>query len=216
MRLRRQFHCARDGADAGMMDRQQYRAPVARRVAAISLAGIAAIVLALVLTSVPVGSPQGSQRVATHAPLHSEPADGAALSTAPTTVELVFPASVRADMSHVAVLAGGGADVASGELTQPAPGTLRRAVAVRGSGDFTVVYHVVHLDGTQSGAMLRFSVGTGVPPAPLDPATAARARDAAVPHGHSVDPASAVVLVVDAVAVVVVAALLLRRRRPVL
>ena len=148
-----------------------------------------------------------------HRMVASDPAAGAALTTAPAAIELVFPAPVAVDLSHVSVQADGGASATTGPLGQPARGTVRQPVRIPGSGTFTVAYHVTFVDGTEDTGLVRFSVGTGVPPPPLHATAAERAVGEAA-HSHSIDPLSAVLLVVDGLVVVVVLTLLLRRGRP--
>ncbi|WP_083802153.1 copper resistance protein CopC [Micromonospora sp. ATCC 39149] len=59
-------------------------------------------------------------------------------------------------------------------------------------GDYTVAYHVTFADGTAVTGAHRFSVGTGVAPAPLDDAARRASTDVVVDaHGHGIDGFSA-------------------------
>jgi len=102
--------------------------------------------------------------------------------------------------------------VDTGKATRAGPAGLRLPLDIRSAGDYTVAYHVVFDDGSDLVGALRFSVGTGAPPSPVD--NAARARPAAVAgaHRHAVDPLGAALLVVDAAVLLVVVALLLLTR----
>jgi methionine-rich copper-binding protein CopC len=187
-----------------------FRALSVLALAAVSLTGTSAVALVLIFATASPGnsSPASAPELAA-----SEPADRAALATAPEAVKLVFSAPAAVEDSHIAVLAEGGASVGAGELASPAPDTLRQPVAATGPGTFTVAYHVTFDDGAEATGVIRFSVGTGEPPPPLGAAEADAATDAAaVEHPHMIDPLSAVLLVLDGLAVAIVAALLMRRR----
>jgi methionine-rich copper-binding protein CopC len=136
----------------------------------------------------------------------SNPPGQAALATAPPAVELTFSAPPTVDLSHISVLDESGRIVNSGALTRHGTGTLRQPVAIQAPGILTVAYHVIFADGTDTQGSMRFSVGTGTAPPPLNAAPAAHAE-------HTVDPLSAVLLIVDAIVVLTVAVLLLRRPR---
>jgi hypothetical protein len=77
-----------------------------------------------------------------------------------------------------------------------------------------VAYHVVFTDGTETFGSVRFSVGTGVAP-PASAGDVQRAAEAsALAHNHTIDPLSAILLVVDlGVLVGVVLLLILRPKR---
>jgi methionine-rich copper-binding protein CopC len=143
------------------------------------------------------------------------PGDGAALATAPPAVQLTFSASPVPDDSHLSVRDEAGQEVSIGEPTRSGTDALRLPLEIRGTGDFTVAYHVVFVDGADLFGVLRFSVGTAVPPAALPAAQVQRARqrlDAA--HRHSVDPLSAMVLVADGVVLAGGLLVLFLRPRP--
>ena len=145
----------------------------------------------------------------------SDPANGAALPIAPSTVELVFSAPIDLSQSHLAAQDGHGSKVTVGEPQRAAPGTLRLPITIRAAGDYTVGYHVVFQDGTEATGLLRFSVGTGVPPAPLGGAASAQMQQRVVGgHEHGVDPLSGTMLVADVAVLIGAIVLLLRKRAP--
>ena len=74
------------------------------------------------------------------------------------------------------------------------------------TGDYTVAFHVVFRDGSETTGARSFSVGTGVAPRPA-------AVDAALGHQHDIDPLSAVLLTVDLAVVAGAGLLLLLRPR---
>ena len=158
---------------------------------------LAAAVLLLTLLAAPAPALAGD--VAT-----SDPADGAVLSEPPRHVELVFGAAPDPAASHVNVLDARGVPVPAGALRRSGD-TLTLDVEIDRTGDYTIAYHVVLAGGAQRSGANRFSVGTGIPPAGSSVGDGGH-------QGHSPDPVSAVVLVVDAIAVVTFAVLLLRTR----
>jgi copper resistance protein C len=140
------------------------------------------------------------------------PADGSALSTGPEAVVLRFSAPVDLGLSHVSVRDAAGDEVGAGEPISIDGTGLRLPVVVRSTGDHTVAFHIVFDGGADLIGVLRFSVGTGVPPSPLSRAEVQQAQQAVVTdHDHSVDPLSAVLLLLD-LAVLVAVSLLLARR----
>lgn len=137
------------------------------------------------------------------APVGSDPADGAVLETAPGAVTLTFATPPDPGRSHISAVGPAGTPVAPAEVIAVGRSGLRLPVSIHDRGDYTVAYHAVLTDGSEAAGVLRFSVGTGVPPA---------APPAAAAHGHAVDPFSAALLVVD-LAVLIAVVLLLRRPR---
>jgi hypothetical protein len=130
------------------------------------------------------------------------------LAVAPTSVELSFAAPPLVDSSHVSVQDQQGSSVDSGPLAGAGENRLRRPVAIRAAGGFTVAYHVVFADGTTTVGVVRFSVGAGTRPPQAPPGGEGG-------HEHGIDPLSALLLLADAAVVVAVGALLLRGpRRP--
>jgi methionine-rich copper-binding protein CopC len=142
----------------------------------------------------------------------ANPADGAALPTAPSTVDLEFSATPDPQDSHMAVWSRARGSVTVGELRGTAR-DLVQPVRIGAAGDYTVVFHVVFADGSDLVGEAFFSVGTGV--APVRPPAAAVAADEATvrEHDHGVDPFSGVLLVLDVVVLLGVILLLLRRAR---
>ncbi|WP_196255635.1 copper resistance CopC family protein [Micromonospora sp. WMMD558] len=146
----------------------------------------------------------------------SDPAAGAALATAPAAVELTFAGEPDLADSHVTVLDGDAAVVSTGEPQRAGRRTLRQPLAAGLTGDLTVAWHVGLRDGGQSRGTLRFSVGTGRPPAPAGPALDRATAELLDTHAHRIDPLSAVLLLVNAVVVLGAVTLLAVRdpRRP--
>lgn len=171
------------------------------RVAVMVLPGIALLALA-------PGTGWAADRLTS-----ATPADGSALSTAPDAVVLRFSAPVDLGLSHVSVRDAAGGEVGAGEPTRIDGTGLRLPVAVRSTGDHTVAFHIVFDDGADLIGVLRFSVGTGVPPPRLSNAQAEQAQQTVVSeHDHGVDPLSAVFLLADLA--VLVGVLLMLARRP--
>lgn len=166
----------------------------------------AAAVLAAAALSVPALAAPAT--AAPDAVLSTGPADGAVLSEAPDEVWLELSARPDPALSHVVVRDGAGTTVSTGAPALAGEHRLRQLVRPGAGGDYSVAYHVELAGGAEVAGILRFSVGTGRPPA----------GQAAVPivdggHGeHGVDPIGAVMLTVDAA--VLLAVLVLLRRRP--
>ncbi|MDM4719264.1 copper resistance protein CopC [Micromonospora sp. WMMA1363] len=146
----------------------------------------------------------------------SDPAADATLATTPAAVELTFTGEPELTDSHVVVLDARAAEVSTGEPRRADRWTLRQPVTPGVTGDLTVAWHVSFHDGGESRGTLRFSVGTGRPPAPAGPALDRAATDLLDSHLHTVDPLSAVLLLVNGVVVLGAATLLAVRdpRRP--
>ncbi|MFE9207063.1 copper resistance CopC family protein [Micromonospora sp. NPDC007230] len=163
----------------------------------------AVLTVALAVPAAPAGASGGDDATA------SVPADGAALSAAPTQVELTFSRAPVAARSHLAVVTEDGRRVNRSDTPTAAGRRLVQAVSIQRPGVFTIAYHVEFADGGEAQGSRRFSVGTGAPP-PAAPVPAAAVSE----HQHGVDPVSAVLLVVDGLVVLGAVAMLLRTRRP--
>ncbi|MFI7433695.1 copper resistance protein CopC [Micromonospora haikouensis] len=175
-----------------------------RRAAATAVAAAVAGLLALT---------PGAARAAGD-PVSAEPSAGAVLTTAPAEVTLGFGVGVDEGQSHVAVLDATGQRLTDDEPTRVGSSRLRLPVRLDAAGDYTVAYHVTFADGTTSTGAYRFSVGTGVAPAPLDDAARRASTDVVADgHGHGIDGFSAFLLFVDGAVLVVVVALLWLRPR---
>jgi methionine-rich copper-binding protein CopC len=140
-----------------------------------------------------------------------DPADRSALGQAPSTVVLTFSETPDDSQSHVTVWDAAQNSVDTGTLTASGL-SLRQPVAITSAGNYTVAYHVVFTDGTDTIGVRSFSVGTGAPP-PVPPAALQQAAVNSVEsgHDHGVDPASALLLLVNVIVLAVIAFLLLRR-----
>jgi methionine-rich copper-binding protein CopC len=172
---------------------------------------VAALVAAAGTTVVPRAAWAADGVVAT------SPADRAALADAPSAVDLTVSAAPDPAASHVTLWDSAGADLDTGDLTRVGD-VLRRPVAIRGAGDFTLTFHIVFTDGHDCLGVVRFSVGTGVAPALPDAARQRADQALAAQHTHDIDPLSGAFLVLDVVVVAAVALLLFsnpRRRRQV-
>lgn len=154
------------------------------------------VLLAVALAGGVLGTPAAAV-TAGSGPTSSNPAAQAVLASPPEAVELTFRAAPDVDFSHVSVLAADGGRANSGALARGTDRTLRQPVSIDAPGDVTVAYHVLFADGGESTGTLRFSVGTGVPPASLDPAARQAATANLDVHQHQVDPLSATLLVID-------------------
>lgn len=142
----------------------------------------------------------------------ANPPDGAILATPPATVVLRFSAALDLASSHLTILTAAGASTVDGAAGQPDPETIAQPVRIAASGELTVAYHVILVDGTSVTVAYRFSVGTGASPATLDAAARQAATSSVAQHGHQIDPIGATMLVIDGVVLVVV--ILLLRLRP--
>jgi methionine-rich copper-binding protein CopC len=156
-----------------------------------------------------LGTIVGRQRAAA-APMTlvaSTPAARAELPAAPLEVTLTWSAPPDAAQSHVAVEDAAGRPVPVGTL-RTGPDTVLH-VPVDGSrpGLYTLGYHVVGAAGGTATGSVRFAIGGG--PVPAGPAPPVE-----VAHEHGVDPASAVLLLLDFVVAAGAVVLLLRRPAP--
>ncbi|SCG59016.1 copper resistance CopC family protein [Micromonospora halophytica] len=170
------------------------------------VAGVVAVVAGLLALA------PGAAR-ADGALVSADPSAGAVLGTAPAEVTLDFGAAVEEAESHVAVLDAGSRTVADGDPVRSGSTRLRLPVDISATGDYTVAYHVTFTDGTTATGAHRFSVGTGVAPAPLDAAARRAGTDAVTAHAHRIDGFSATLLVVDGAVLAGALALLWLRPR---
>jgi methionine-rich copper-binding protein CopC len=142
----------------------------------------------------------------------SSPAAGSALGPAPARVVLTFAGVPDVALSHISVLADGGAAVNAGDARRGPARTLSQPVSIDEPGNFTVAYHVEFEGGGESTGSLRFSVGTGAAPPAPDLAARRATANALTAHEHGVDPLSAGLLVINGVVVLAVLGLLYLRR----
>jgi methionine-rich copper-binding protein CopC len=142
------------------------------------------------------------------------PTNGAVLVQPPREIVLDFDSAPQTDTSHVSVWDPAQASVTTGELSRTAGNRLRQPLAITGVGDFTVAYHVEFTDGGVATGVLRFSVGTGIAPAPIDAGARQAALASVTAHPHEIDGLSAALLIADGLVLVGAMVLLLRRRAP--
>lgn len=136
----------------------------------------------------------------------SSPAAGAVLEEAPAGVDLTWSAPVDATLSHVVLEDGRGKAVRTATPRTGPATVLRLPITGTATGIYTLGYHVVGEDGGEATGSLRFSVGAGpVPAGPAPPVDA---------HEHSVDPASAVLLLINLAVVAGAGVLLVLRPSP--
>lgn len=179
------------------------RGPYARTVKRTALGSVVAAVLVFlgIVLAVPATA---------HTELEStSPADGAALTTAPSQIDLVFSEAPLADAIDVSVT-----DPAGAVLASSLPATVTEATvsatwpAELSDGAYTVNYRVVSDDGHPISGSFSFTVGdASAAPATTDPAAAAE-PNGGVPVGILV-----VVTVVGLAIVAVAIALVSRRNR---
>jgi copper resistance protein C len=150
--------------------------------------------LALVLGSAPASA---------HALLEkTDPADGATLDAAPTTVSLTFNENIPAEFSTLTVIGPDGAAYQTGAVTA-ANGTISIGVLPLGAaGRYQIGYRIVSDDGHPVSGSVAFTMSTagtgkGTAPAPADAAVSAAGAGAPADSGPPVWPwiVGAVVLV---------------------
>lgn len=143
---------------------------------------IAATMLALALG---VGGAAGA---AAHTALTgSDPADGAALATAPTTVTLTFSEAINPAFANIAVSAADGSNRVSGPAKVDGPRLSAPIDSDLPGGDYTIGYRVVSADGHPVTGEVRFSVAA----APGATTTAAAAPPQASEPQDSTGPLGA-------------------------
>jgi len=210
---------ARLGRDDGArpertLDSDPMRIP--RSPAAAAVSALLAVAALLTLPSIALG----------HAELLSaQPADGAVLTTPPTTVTLSFDDELT-DVSSVELRSAAGATIATGGRAPDDAKTLKATFAPLAPGDYMVRWTAGTADGHVERGTFGFTVvaSTAAPSPTALPATAApstppgpTAAPSPTPSGDSGSPGAAsgadVLLPILAAVVVVGAGLLLLRRR---
>lgn len=162
------------------------------------LVGVARVAFVLAVSLLACLGTAGSVHAHTSL-IASDPADGAVLDTAPTTVTLTFDDSL-ADLEPAVIVTGpdGGTHQSGPAVVDGA--VLSSAVApLTATGSYTVGYRVVSADGHPVEGLLRFEfVGTPSPPAPTvgavtsaTDAVATAAGIATTPPAPTSAPASA-------------------------
>lgn len=140
-----------------------------------------------------------------------DPGDGAVLTAAPDAVTLRLSTGADSVLSHVTVRDSTGNPVNDGRVRADGRTGLRQSVRLAGPGDYSIAYHITFTNGQDATGILRFSVGTGVPPQGITDVPDPILDDA--DHAHGIDPLGATLLVVDGLALIAVLVLLLRPRR---
>ncbi|WFE24832.1 copper resistance protein CopC [Solwaraspora sp. WMMD791] len=151
--------------------------------------------------------------VAQRAAVAAEPVAGAVLAEPPTAVSVTFGDTVQPELSHLDVFDADGRRLTGGGFDQPTPTRIRLPVELPAAGDYTVAYHVTFPDGSSASDAYRFSVGTGVPPAPLAAADRQARVDEVSAHAHQIDGFSATLLIIDGVVLLGVILMLWLRPR---
>jgi methionine-rich copper-binding protein CopC len=145
----------------------------------------------------------------------SSPVDGGVLTGPPSEVTLTFSTAVDVSASHADVSTGAGTAIEAGPLRPDGRTGVRLPLRITAAGDYLTAYHVVFTDGTVLIGVVRFSVGTGVPPPVSDAAARLAAQQAVAGHSHhDIDPFSAVLLLADGLTLIGVVLLLVVRRTP--
>ncbi len=174
----------------------------ARRWAAVLIVLPALVWLVTVVARERTAEPAGPMTL-----VASSPAAGAELSAVPGGVELTWSAPADVRLSHVVVQDSDGREVPAGELRAGPDNVLHLPITEDATGLFTLGYHVVGADGAEAAGSLRFSVDAG--PVPPGPAPAVET------HRHGgIDPASAVLLLLNFAVVAGAVIMLLLRPRP--
>ncbi|WP_157744942.1 copper resistance CopC family protein [Micromonospora coxensis] len=175
-----------------------------RRTLAVATA-LAAVGIAVAVGAVARQSDAEPARV-----LAVTPADGTALAATPDQVTLRLSTDADPVLSHVTVRDSAGATVNDGRVRTDGQSGLRQPVRLDRPGDYSVAYHVTFTNGQDDTGVLRFSVGTGVPPRATGEIPDAITDSGE--HAHGVDPLGATLLIVDGLVLLGVLVLLMRRR----
>jgi methionine-rich copper-binding protein CopC len=149
------------------------------------LAGIvlsaAAVLAAMLVSTVPAAAHDELVRTV--------PAENAAVTTPPTTVQVVFGEPAKATGSAVAVLGPNGASVNAGALTVT-DATVSQPVKITVAGKYTVNWRVVSADGHAVTGTFAFTV-TAVPAPPASASAAPSASPSAASSASPSDSAAA-------------------------
>jgi methionine-rich copper-binding protein CopC len=169
-----------------------------------------AVVLAMIIAVI---SPPTQSWAQAGVAVSTDPTGGEALGRSPATIRLLFDRAPDPAQSHLGIADDSGARLAEGEVSMDGPHGLRQPMRAT-EGNVAVAYHVVFTDGSETFGSFRFSVGTGLATRTTDRRAEKAAESVVLGHQHSIDPISAVLLVVDfLVAAGVVLLLMLRPRR---
>lgn len=137
----------------------------ARRIGASAALALAAALLALAASS---GGASAHALIPTHAKLtHADPAPGAVLKSAPTTITLQFAEEMKPDGSDIIVYDGKGDKVSTGAATVDRSDTKTMKVDMRGGDSevYVVVWHNVSAaDGDPDAGSYEFTVSADATP----------------------------------------------------
>ncbi|GIE30583.1 hypothetical protein Ait01nite_036280 [Actinoplanes italicus] len=161
-------------------------------------------VLAALITGLTVAGP-ALPAAASDEPAASVPADDAVLPAVPASVRVTFGREPVAAGSYLSVLDPDGSRVTLPGTPSVEGRTITQPMSSQRTGVFAIVYHVAFTDGGREGGLRHFTVDPAAPPS--------GGTHAHGSHGHSVDPLSATLLVVDGLVVLGAAVLLMSRRR---
>ena len=122
-----------------------------------TLARVAVVVLFAALAAVGLALPASAHNVL----LSSNPADGAVLQAAPTTVQLTFDQPVQDFEPVVTVLGPDGQRYESGTPQVDSTEVTAGVNALPGPGDYVIAYRVVSADGHPVQGEIRFTMAAG-------------------------------------------------------
>jgi methionine-rich copper-binding protein CopC len=157
--------------------------------------------LAALITALTVLGPAAARAE----PAVSVPVDDAVLPGMPASVRVTFDREPVAAGSYLSVLDPDGSRITLSGTPAVEGNAITQPTSSPRTGVFAIVYHVAFTDGGREGGLRHFTVDPAAPPS--------GGTHAHGPHGHSVDPLSATLLVVDGLVVLGAAVLLMFRRR---
>jgi copper resistance protein C len=136
-----------------------------------------------------IGLALGASPAFAHTRLESsDPADGATLDTAPSTITLTFNESIPAEFAQITVVGPDGTNHSTGSVTGADTAVSTTVPALGGAGRYEIGYRVVSDDGhpitgslsfTLTAAAVPTTVAAPTGPAPAAPAASAPTADAA-------------------------------------
>lgn len=173
-----------------------------------------AVRAAAVATALAVGTllvAVGAVPASAHASLvRASPADQSSVPSAPAKVSLTFDENIRMP-SLILVYDADGASVVQGK-TSVLDNIVSTRVGATATGDYTVVYRVVSVDGHPVSGRLVYRVGTGTPGRGITGHTIANAAHDHENDAGSTGPPTRVVAMIAALALIAGVGLLTVRR----